>query len=157
MTREEIGLSTLQRAIEIAVSAHRGQRHKADEGNEDDHPYLLHPLHLMFQMESIDTRIVAVLHDAVEDSDDWDFERLRAENFSPEIVAAVESVTKHEGEDYGDFIQRVKRNRIGRCVKLADLRHNIDLTRLPEIGEKDLERAEKYHRAIRSLEEADSP
>ena len=144
-------MSTLERAIEIALEAHRGCTDKGEK------PYILHPLHVMLQMKSNEGKIVGVLHDVAEDSDDWNLERLRAEGFSDEIIDAIDSVTEREGESYEDFIARAKQNRIGRCVKLADLRHNSDLTRLEKIEPKHIENAEKYRRSIETLEEPDLP
>ncbi|MGE4652652.1 MAG: GTP pyrophosphokinase, partial [Myxococcota bacterium] len=84
-------MSTLERAIEIALEVHRGCK---DKGGK---PYILHPLHVMLQMKSNDGKIVGVLHDVAEDSDDWNLERLRSEGFSGEIVDAIDSVTKRDG------------------------------------------------------------
>lgn len=138
-------MSTLERAIAIAAEAHAGQVDKAGE------PYLLHPLRLMLQMETLAERIVAALHDVVEDSD-WTIEDLRQEAFSEEILDAIESVTRRNGEAYGAFVARAGTNPIGRNVKLADLRDNSDLRRIPNPTERDLARVRKYERAIVALE-----
>jgi hypothetical protein len=83
---------------------------------------------------------------------DWPLERLREEGFTPRILEAIEAVSKREGETYTDFIARAGRNPIGRVVKLADLRDNMDLSRLADPGERDLQRVEKYRAAIAILE-----
>ncbi|MDZ4858070.1 MAG: GTP pyrophosphokinase [Candidatus Hydrogenedentes bacterium] len=137
-------MSTLERAISIAAEAHTGQPSK------DDGPYILHPLRVMLRMNTETDRIVAVLHDVVEDTG-WTFDQLRAEGFSAEIVDAIDSVTKRENEAYGDFVGRAGRNTIGRRVKLADLADNSDLSRIAHPTQKDFERVEKYRRAIAQL------
>ena len=108
-------MSTLERAVAIAAEAHAGQVDKAGA------PYLLHPLRVMLALTSNEERIVAVLHDVCEDCPGWSFERLRSEGFSDRILAALDSVTKREGEAYSDFVGRAAANAIGRNVKLADL------------------------------------
>ena len=108
-------MSTLERAIVIAAEGHKGVKDKAGG------PYILHPLRMMLGLSSPDERIVAVLHDVVEDCSGWTFDRLRDEGFSGEVIAALDSVTKRKGEDYDDFVRRAAANPIGRNVKLADL------------------------------------
>ncbi|MDA9194953.1 GTP pyrophosphokinase [Burkholderiales bacterium] len=135
----------LERAIEIAVEAHKGQ---IDKGGS---PYILHPLRVMMSVDLELEKIVAVLHDVVEDSN-WTFEALLAEGFSIEVIEALQSVTKESpDEDYDLFIQRAIHNPIGRKVKLADLRDNLDVTRLTELAEKDLQRINKYKKALKIL------
>ena len=140
-------MSTLERAVAIAAEAHAGQVDKAGA------PYLLHPLRLMLQMETLEERMVAVLHDVVEDSD-WSFERLRREGFSENVLEGIDAVTRREGETYEEFVLRASRHPIGRRVKLADLRDNSDLSRIASPTEKDRERVEKYRRAIERLEKS---
>jgi (p)ppGpp synthase/HD superfamily hydrolase len=135
-------MSTLERAIAIAAEAHAGQVDKAGA------PYVLHPLRMMLRMSSIDERIVAALHDVCEDCPGWTFDRLRREGFSPRIIDALQSVTKRDGEGYEDFVRRAATNPIGRCVKLADLHDNSDLSRIAAPSERDFQRIEKYQRAI---------
>ena len=137
----------LERAIEIAVEAHSGVK---DKGGA---PYILHPLAVMHSLETENEKIVGVLHDVVEDSD-WTFEKLAEEGFSSEIVDAVRSVTKSsEDSDYSDFIRRVKRNPIGKKVKIADLKHNMDITRISDLSNYDLDRLNKYKAALKNLSE----
>ena len=135
-------MSTLERAIAIAAEAHAGQTDKAGA------PYILHPLRMMMDLTSAEERIVAVLHDVCEDCPGWTFERLRGEGFSEEIIAALDSVTKREGEAYEEFALRAAANPIGRRVKLADLRDNSDLSRITNPSVEDHERIAKYARAI---------
>ena len=135
-------MSTLERAIVIAAEAHAGI---TDKGGA---PYILHPLRMMMDLRSAEERIVAVLHDVCEDCPGWTFERLRGEGFSEEILAALDSVTKREGETYEEFALRAAVNPIGRRVKLADLRDNSDLSRITNPTVKDHQRIAKYARAI---------
>ncbi|MBP3997048.1 HD domain-containing protein [Pseudomonas koreensis] len=135
---------TLERAIAIAATAHAGQ---VDKGGA---PYILHPLKVMLRMSSLEERIVAVLHDVVEDCG-ISLEDLRKEGFSEVVLSAIESVTKVPGESYEDFVERAAQNPIGRVVKLADLEENSDLSRIASPSWEDLERIEKYRRAIGRL------
>lgn len=150
-------MGTLERAIAIAAAAHEGVTDKAGA------PYILHPLRVMMRMDTDEERIVAVLHDVVEDSD-WTFERLAAEGFSGSVIAALDSVTKsaHDeetpGEDaetkrrrYLGFIARAATNDIGRKVKIADLEDNLDLSRIASPTPSDLARCEKYRAALAFL------
>lgn len=139
-------MSTLERAIEIAARGHAGQVDKAGA------PYILHPLRVMLAVKTNEERIVAVLHDVVEDVEGWSFDRLREEGFGETVIAGLESVTKRAGEDYEAFVRRAAENPIGRRVKMADLRDNCDLSRIAAPTEKDHERIAKYRRAIAWLE-----
>jgi (p)ppGpp synthase/HD superfamily hydrolase len=130
----------------IAAEAQAGQVDKAGA------PYILHPLRLMLPMERTEDRIVAVLHDVVEDTD-WTLQRLRGEGFSRVVIEAIDSVTWRQYEDYEDFIQRAAQNPIGGRVKLADLRDNSDLSRIANPKAKDFKRVDKYRRAVRTIEE----
>ena len=138
-------MSTLERAIEIATEAHRGQFYKA--GND----YIGHPLRVMAAGKTTEEKIVGVLHDVVEDTD-WTFERLAAEGFSAEVIEALRCVTKlSENEPYDRFISRVKENPLAVAVKLNDLTDNMDIRRLPYISDKDVKRLKKYLRAYKQL------
>ncbi|MBW6416877.1 phosphohydrolase [Celeribacter sp. PS-C1] len=134
----------IERAIEIAVSAHRGQIDKAGQ------PYILHPLRVMLACNSEVARIVAVLHDVVEDTD-WTPDALNNEGASEEILYALDAVTKREGESYPDFIERAAANPIGREVKISDVRDNMDLSRISAPTEADLARMERYRGALSRL------
>ena len=140
-------MDLLEQAIQLAVQAHHGQRDKVGQ------PYILHPLRVMLRMETDWERIVAVLHDVVEDSD-CTLQRLQDAGFPADVVTAVDCLTKREGEDYDTFIQRAKSNPIARRVKMADLEDNLDQSRLPRVTEADHKRLEKYQRALAGLREA---
>ena len=135
----------LERAIQIAVEAHAGAK---DRGGK---AYILHPIGVMMRCETDEEKIVAILHDVVEDTD-WTFDALREEGFSETIIEALETVTKRsDDEDYDEFVQRSLKNEIGRKVKIADLRDNLDVTRVGELTDKDIERINKYKRALKTL------
>ena len=135
----------LEKAIQIAVEAHAGTKDKGGKA------YILHPISVMMRVETEEEKIVAILHDVVEDTD-WTFDALRIEGFSETVIEALETVTKYsEEEDYDDFIQRSLKNDIGRKVKIADLRENLDVTRIGELYPKDIERINKYKRALQTL------
>ena len=136
----------LQRAIEIALEAHKGV---IDKGGN---PYILHPLRLMLQMDSEEEMIVAILHDVVEDSEKWSFDKLHKEGFSKKIINSLRSITKeNENEDYEKFIDRSTRDKIGRKVKIADISDNLDISRLKEVTDKDILRINKYKKALEKL------
>ena len=135
-------MSTLERAITIAATAHAGQIDKAGA------PYILHPLRVMLRVTTNAERIVAVLHDVVEDCEGWSFDRLLGEGYAPEIIAGLKSVTKVEGEAYEDFVKRAAAHPIGRRVKMADLTDNSDLSRISTPTAKDHERIARYQKAI---------
>ena len=145
-------MTTLFRAIEIAVAAHAGQTDKVGA------PYILHPLRVMQSLTTEEERIVGVLHDVVEDCPDWPMDRLRREGFSEVILAALATVTKlSEDEDYTAFIARAASDPIGRRVKRADLLDNLDVTRLPEVTDKDARRLNKYLQALVQVDGKASP
>jgi (p)ppGpp synthase/HD superfamily hydrolase len=136
----------LERAIEIAVEAHKGDLDKG--GN----PYVLHPLRMMFAVRTEEEKIVAVLHDVIEDAVGWEFERLEKEGFSAVVIDALRSVTKiTEDEDYDAFVERAMSNPIGRQVKIADIKDNLDVTRIGELAERDMKRLNKYKKALARL------
>lgn len=138
-------MATLDRAIRIAVKAHKGQTDKY--GN----PYILHPLRVMGMGRTDEEKIVGILHDVVEDSD-WTFDDLRREGFSERIIAALDCVTKRsEDEDYDKFVARTRKNPLAIRVKLNDLTDNMDIRRMKEVKEKDVKRLNKYLRAYRLL------
>ena len=138
-------MSTLERALEIATEAHRGQFDKV--GNN----YNAHPLRVMAAGKTTEEKIVGVLHDIVEDTD-WTFERLATEGFSAEVIGALRCITKlSENEPYDKFISRVKENPLAVAVKLNDLSDNMDIRRLPYISDKDVKRLKKYLKAYKQL------
>ena len=137
-------MSTLERAIEIATEAHRGQCDKA--GND----YISHPLRVMAAGKTLKEKIVGVLHDVVEDSD-WTLDELADEGFAPEIIEALQCLTHAEKEPYDRYIARIKGNPLAAAVKLNDMTDNMDIRRLPYISDKDVKRLKRYLRAYKQL------
>lgn len=140
-------MSTLNRALEIAVIHHGGQTEK------NGAPYAFHPIRLALTMRTDSERITALLHDIVEDTD-VTLDDLKDEGFAPEIVEAVRLLTRIPDEDYDAYIDRIAANPLARAVKLADLADNMDLTRIPDLNERDRARFEKYKRAFATLRTA---
>jgi hypothetical protein len=134
----------LAEAIALAAEVHVRQVDKVGA------PYILHPLRMMLRLTDVNERIAAVLHDVIEDTDITSEELLR-HGFASEVVEAVLALTKRDGESYDEFIDRALSNPIARRVKLADIEDNLDLLRLSEITERDVERIRKYHRARQRL------
>ncbi len=132
-------------ALAISATVHGNQRDKAGA------PYALHPIRMMLRMDTDEEKIVALLHDVVEDGVGWSFERLRRGGFSESVIAALDGVTKREGENYDDFVRRAARNPVSRRVKRADLEDNMNLLRLGELSDKDVDRLRRYHRSWRAL------
>ena len=138
-------MSTLQKAIEIAISAHQNQTDKSGA------PYILHVIRVMNSGKTEVEKICGVLHDIVEDTP-WTFEMLQQEGFSEEIINVLKCVTKEsDQEDYDHFIDRILTNKTAVAVKLNDLRDNMDITRLSQIIEQDRKRLNKYLRAYQRL------
>lgn len=128
----------LIKAFIIAIKAHQGQK---DKGGK---PYILHPIKVALNVKGKDERIVALLHDVIEDTnytiDDLKF-------LSEEQKEALLLLTYDENMPYMEYIEAVKKNKIASRVKLADLEQNMNLKRLKTISNKDLKRLEKYKRA----------
>ena len=124
-------------ALRIAIKAHEGQKDKS--GRE----YVMHPIRVAERCKDPRAKIVALLHDTIEDTD-VTVEYLRNEGFPEEIISAVLSVTKQKGENYEDFVRRAAENPLGREVKIADLEDNMDIRRLEEITDEDVARLRKY-------------
>lgn len=137
-------MSTLERAIELAVTLHRGQQDKSGM------PYVLHPLRLMLRMSSPAAMMAAVLHDTVEDTP-LTLEQLRQEGFADEVVSAVDALTRRADETYEQFVERAGAHPIARQVKRADLEDNMQITRLAELADKDVARMRRYLLAWRAL------
>ena len=127
----------LTKAIELAKKAHEGQM---DKGGS---PYIGHPFRVMNQFEDEEEKIVGVLHDVVEDSD-LTLEDLAKAGFSDRIVAAVDAITKREGEESDNYLNRVMNNSIALKVKIVDMTDNMDLNRITNITEKDRARIKNY-------------
>ena len=145
MNNEE-SAKLLDKAAVICVTKHAGQLDKMGCA------YFQHPMRVAMRCKSDEEKMVALLHDTIEDTDVTP-EYLLAEGFPQAIVDGVLSVTKREGEGYEEFVARAKRNPIGRTVKLHDLEDNLDISRITELDAGMMERYNKYLRAYRFLSE----
>ena len=142
-------MPTLSAAIVLAAEKHAGTTDKAGA------PYILHALRVMLRLSTDDERIAGVLHDVIEDTD-VTLDQLRAMGFPAAAIVAIDAVTRREDESYEQFVERAGRDPIGRRVKLADLEDNSDLSRLANPTAHDLERVERYRRAIAYLRHLES-
>ena len=133
-------------ALKLCFAAHKEQTDKSGM------PYVFHPFHLAEQMQTEETTIVALLHDVVEDTD-YTLADLSAMGFETVITDALALLTHDAKVPYMDYVRAIKDNPIAKAVKLADLKHNSDLSRLDTVDEKALARREKYLKAMAILEE----
>jgi len=136
--------SLLETAIKIAVEAHSGQKERNGQ------PYIMHPLRVMQRVRTVEEKIVAVLHDLVEDTP-WTPAMLAKRGFPNHLLDALDCVTIRKGERYQAAIRRAGSNPIARRVKLADLEDNTDVHRLPHLKVSDRKHLNKYLRAHRWL------
>lgn len=142
-------MATLQRAIELAVLFHSKQVDKSGQ------PYILHPMRIMLWCSTEEERQAAIMHDLLEDTS-LTIEDLVKEGFSQTVIDCVEYLTRRENEKYSDFIERCCENPMAIKIKLLDIADNMDVTRLDTLGENDLGRLKRYHRARRRLLDAQS-
>lgn len=133
-----------KKALKLCFEAHKDQLDKSGM------PYVFHPFHLAEQMTDEDTTVVALLHDVVEDTD-YTLEDLKVMGFNEKVIEAIGLMTHAEGVPYMEYVAKIKENPIAKAVKLADLAHNSDSSRLDNITEKDIARREKYKNAIEFL------
>lgn len=140
-TKEQMS-ELLDRAAYLCVTKHSGQRDKMGCA------YFQHPMRVAMKCEKDEEKIVALLHDTLEDTD-VTREFLLEQGFPEEIIEAIESVTRRPEEDYFDFIKRAKQNQIGRVVKIHDLEDNLNVLRLNEISPA---MAERFNRYLKSLD-----
>ena len=130
-------MATLESAIQLASEAHSGQQDKAGK------PYILHPIRVMLSVSTTDEQIAAILHDTVEDTD-VTYEQLSEAGFSAEIISAVRALTKLDGESRVEAARRAVKHPIARQVKLADVKDNLDISRIPHLTDKDHARLDEY-------------
>ncbi len=134
-----------KKALKLCFEAHKDQTDKSGL------PYVFHPFHLAEQMPDEDTTVVALLHDVVEDTE-YTLDDLQRMGFGEKVMDALALMTHDDVVPYMEYVERLKDNSLARTVKLADLRHNSDLTRLDEVDDTARARVEKYARAILILE-----
>lgn len=132
-------------ALKLCFEAHKDQIDKSGM------PYVFHPFHLAEQMTDEKTTVVALLHDVIEDTE-YTLDDLKNMGFSEDILSAIALMTHDDSVPYMEYVAQIKADPIAKAVKLADLRHNSDLSRLDKVTSYDLERAEKYKKAIELLE-----
>lgn len=132
-------------AFIIALRAHKGKKDKAGRA------YILHPINVMRGVRGYKTKIVALLHDVVEDSN-YTLEKL-SKYFDEDIIVSLNLLTKKSGIDYKTYIRNIKLNKLARQVKIADLKHNMNLHRLKKVTKSDLDRVKKYKKSLEALEE----
>lgn len=137
-----------KKALKLCFAAHKDQTDKSGM------PYVFHPFHLAEQMPDEDTTIVALLHDVIEDTP-YTLDDLRVMGFNEQVLDALALMTHDKRIPYMDYVAKIKGNKIARTVKLADLKHNSDLSRLYNVDEKAMKRIEKYRQAIALLSEPD--
>ena len=137
-------MDQIQLAQQICQEAHYGQVDNAGK------PYYLHPFTVADMCESEEEKVVAYLHDVLEDSE-YDEMYLRMCGFSDKVVEAVKTLTKGVDEDYMQYIDKISQNKLATAVKLADLSHNMDISRIENPGAEDYARVEKYRAAMNRL------
>lgn len=139
-------IKLLKTAYQIASEAHVKQKDKAGK------PYIYHPLYVASKVKGTNEKVVALLHDVIEDSN-ITYEDLISKGIPTELAAEVLLLTKDKGTDYFEYLSKVKNNEVAKHVKLADLEHNSNLNRLKHITSKDYARKQKYDKAIKYLRE----
>lgn len=143
-TYNKIDMADLDRALQIASEAHRGQKDRHGE------PFILHPLRVMLRCDLEAEKIVALLHDVVERSD-RSFDDLRGDGFAEAIVAAVERLTKRAGEPYLEYIARTRGDSLAKTVKRADLQDHMDVIAARGPADDAAERLARYRQAMQAL------
>ncbi len=133
-----------KKALKISFAAHKNQ---VDIGGL---PYVYHPYHLAEQMDDEYSVCVALLHDVVEDAG-VTLDKLEACGFPDDVVDAIDVLTRNKNVPYLEYITIIKRNELARKVKLADLKHNSDLSRIDHFNEHTFERIARYNEALKIL------
>ena len=133
-------------AMMIAYEKHKNQKDKSGI------PYIFHPIHIAEQMDNEKSTIVALLHDVIEDTSAT-FEEIENLNFDNEIIDALKYLTHDKSKNYFDYIKDISKNSLATKVKIADLKHNLDITRLNKISSKDKKRNEKYKKCLKYLQD----
>jgi (p)ppGpp synthase/HD superfamily hydrolase len=130
-----------KKALKVCFEAHKEQVDKSGM------PYVFHPFHLAEQMTDEYTTVCALLHDVIEDTD-YTWQDLQKMGFPHEILEALRLLTHEESVPYMEYVQKITKNPIAIKVKIADLRHNSDLSRLDTIDEPAIARTQKYQKAL---------
>ena len=135
----------------IDVAAARALATKAHEGQTDKAglPYITHPERVASRLSTPEAQVVGWLHDTVEDTP-ITLRDIEA-TFGPETAAAVDAISRRDGEPWPDYLDRVAANPMARQVKISDLIDNSNLSRIPHVTLKDVERQKKYNKALKKL------
>ncbi len=133
-----------KKALKLCFEAHKNQTDKTGL------PYVFHPFHLAEQMTDEYTTVTALLHDVVEDTD-YTLNDLKEMGYPDEVITALSLLTHDDSSEYMEYVKRLKNNPIARAVKLADLKHNSDLSRYDTIDNRAVKRTAKYQQAIEIL------
>ncbi len=134
----------LGKAIEIAVKSHSGQF------NNKGNPYILHPLRMMFNADTLEEKIIAILHDVIEKTE-IDFQFLRNAGFSEKIILAIDALSRRSGESYDKYIDRVAENHLAKTIKILDLKDNISSLTIIARNKKKSTKYLKYQKALNRL------
>lgn len=133
-----------KKALKLCFDAHKNQVDKTDI------PYVFHPFHLAEQMDDEISTVCALLHDVIEDTD-YTFTDLEDMGYPKEVLSVLQLLTHDDAVPYMDYVEKISHNPIAKKVKIADLMHNSDLSRLDVVDERALERREKYKKALEFL------
>ena len=134
----------LDKAIVIAVESHSGQINNLGD------PYILHPLRMMLKANTLDEKIIAILHDVIEKTE-TDFQYLRNAGFSDKIIVAVDALSKRTGECYDKYIARVGKNQLAKTIKVLDLKDNMYSLIVDQVEQKKSDQYLKYQTALDKL------
>lgn len=133
----------VEAAKALATRLHAGQVDKSGQ------PYIGHPGRVAARLEDPEAQVVAWLHDTVEDTS-LTLAEVEA-RFGADTAAAVDAVTRRSDETWSDYIDRVQAHPLARRVKISDLIDNSNLSRLPRVTLRDVERQARYNRALQKL------
>lgn len=133
-----------KKAMKIAYDKHAGQYDKSGI------PYIYHPIHIAEQMDDENSTIVALLHDVLEDTNTT-IDEIKKYEFDIKVLEALKTLNHSKNLDYFEYIKLVSQNEIAKKVKIADLMHNLDISRLSKVTQKDLDRVKKYEISLEYL------
>ena len=136
---------------DVAAARALAERRHAGQVDKAGLPYITHPQRVAERLETPEVQVVGWLHDTVEDTG-LTLQEVEAQ-FGPATAAAVDAVSRREGEDWDAYLRRVKANPVARQVKISDLIDNSNLSRIPRVTLRDVQRQAKYNRALRELME----
>ena len=133
-----------KKALKLCFEAHK------DQVDKTGLPYVFHPFHLAEQMDDEISTVCALLHDVIEDTD-YTFSDLSAMGFPPEVIEVLTLLTHDASVPYMEYVKQIAENETAKKVKIADLMHNSDATRLDTVDEWAEKRNQKYMEALKLL------